>query len=668
MSRAEQSLIQHSENLWEFKDTCNVFILKSGAECLLIDAGSGAVLDRLAEIGVGRISWVLHTHHHRDQCWGSSSLRKAGAKVAVPEYERHLFDDVEAYWQTRGVYDHYNNTNTFFSLAQNVTIDAVLEDYGSFVWKGYEFQILPAKGHTYGMICLIAEIDGAKVAFTGDLMMRGGKLYQLHAMEYAYGDLVGVEFTMQAIHALRREKPAVAYPSHGQPIENIEADTARLERGLAGLANLGRLFTSGWNTGFPDWETLRESKLQPISEHLLWAGPYTCSNFYVVLSGSGHAMLIDYGASSPAHIHFGLDHEGIRALRFVEHHIDQLRNDFGVECIEVVVPTHIHDDHICGIPFLQRKFGTQCWALDSVAQVISNPAAWASTPCCFNKPISVSRVLGDGEAFHWRGHDFEIYFAPGQTEFHSMIFSKIDGKRVLFSGDNVALCNPQTGEINRDIPVQLTVMRNSFQLQMHRRCAEVMQLVEPEVLCPGHGDLIPMDQSRIAEYADYITRKENAFREVVQAPADHFIDLFWARLLPYVAEVRPGSEVTYTVKVRNNLERRAVFSARLLPPPGWNSSSQNRSVELGQSEEAEIVLSAMAPAHLDQTRKLVTAEILIDGISHGPLCEALVSVTAGEGGLRKTLSNSICSNLLQSFDLPEVAAVLPAGARGIRRS
>ncbi|TIL81470.1 MAG: MBL fold metallo-hydrolase [Mesorhizobium sp.] len=626
------SLIQHSENLWEFRDTCNVYILKSGAECLLIDSGSGAVLQHLGEIGIESVAWVLHTHHHRDQSWGTPRAREAGARIAVPEFERHLFEDIEAHWQTRSIYDHYNNSNTFFSLAQNVPVDALLEDYGTFVWKDYEFQVLPAKGHTYGMVCLIAVVDGLKVAFSGDLMVRGGNLYQLHAMEYAYGDLVGVEFTMQSILALKKERPAVAYPSHGEPIRDVIADIAKLESNLYELANIGRLYTSGWNTGYADWKTIRESRLQPISEHLLWAGPYTCSNFYVVLSGSGHAMLIDYGASSPGHIHFGLDHEGLQALRFVEHHIDQLRDNYGVRHIEVVVPTHIHDDHICGIPFLQRKFGTQCWALDCVAEVIGNPAAWASTPCCFNKPINVDKVLRDGETFHWRGLDFEIYHAPGQTEFHSVVLGVIDGRRVLFSGDNVALFNPEAGGIDREIPVQLTVMRNSFQLDMHRHCAKVLQATMPDLLCPGHGDLIPMDQSRIGEYSEYIERKETAFRNLVDEPADHFIDLFWVRMLPYLAEACPGSTVTYTIKVRNNLERAAVYAARLLPAPGWKSQDDTATVALGPSEQGEIVLTATAPSHVDPKRKLMTAEILIDGISHGPVCEALVSTTWGDRG------------------------------------
>ncbi|ANW03054.1 hypothetical protein [Bradyrhizobium icense] len=79
-------------------------------------------------------------------------------------------------------------------------------------------------------------------------------------------------------------------------------------------------------------------------------------------------------------------------------------------------------------------------------------------------------------------------------------------------------------------------MRNSFQLEMHRRCANVIQAAKPDLVCPGHGELIAVDQSRIAEYTDYIERKEAAFRDIVGEPANYFIDLFWARMLPYLSE------------------------------------------------------------------------------------------------------------------------------------
>src|SRR3954468_17492814 len=52
------------------EDTCNVYVLRSGREAVLVDFGSGLVLDRLADLGVDRVTDVLVTHHHRDQVQG----------------------------------------------------------------------------------------------------------------------------------------------------------------------------------------------------------------------------------------------------------------------------------------------------------------------------------------------------------------------------------------------------------------------------------------------------------------------------------------------------------------------------------------------------------------------------------------------------------------------
>src|SRR5262245_14811351 len=110
-----ERLTKVSEHLYRFDDTCNVYLLVDGEEGLLIDAGSGTVLDPLPEAGVQRVEWLLHTHHHRDQCWGTPRLRTHGARVAVPGYERHLFDQAELFWQSRRTFDNYNDRNTFFA-------------------------------------------------------------------------------------------------------------------------------------------------------------------------------------------------------------------------------------------------------------------------------------------------------------------------------------------------------------------------------------------------------------------------------------------------------------------------------------------------------------------------------------------------------------------------
>ena len=127
------------------------------------------------------------------------------------------------------------------------------------------------------------------------------------------------------------------------------------------------------------------------------------------------------------------------------------------------------------------------------------------------------------------------------------------------------------------------------------------------------------------------SRKERAFRELVADPADQFIDLFWTRLLPYVAVTRPSQELCYRLLVRNNLGRPAEYAARLRPPPGWGAEEAVVTLRLGPGGRGEVALRARAPAAADGVRRLMTAEVLIDGRSQGPLSEALVTVVGMPG-------------------------------------
>src|SRR5687768_3548879 len=85
---------QLAPDLYQWTDTCNVYVLKDGDAALLIDLGDGSVLDALKDIGVSRVEWVLFTHHHREQCQGYAKLRHSGLrpKLAASEGERAFFE------------------------------------------------------------------------------------------------------------------------------------------------------------------------------------------------------------------------------------------------------------------------------------------------------------------------------------------------------------------------------------------------------------------------------------------------------------------------------------------------------------------------------------------------------------------------------------------------
>jgi glyoxylase-like metal-dependent hydrolase (beta-lactamase superfamily II) len=89
-----------SDHLYRFENICNVYALIANSEAVLIDFGSGAVLDHLGEIGVRQVRAILHTHH-RDQAQGDLRAVAEGIPIFVPEQERRLFDRAELFWATR---------------------------------------------------------------------------------------------------------------------------------------------------------------------------------------------------------------------------------------------------------------------------------------------------------------------------------------------------------------------------------------------------------------------------------------------------------------------------------------------------------------------------------------------------------------------------------------
>ena len=613
-----QKILPH---LYLFEDTCNVYVVRHEDRALIIDCGSGAVLREVPAIGARTVEWVLFTHHHRDQCFGARQLVDEGARLAVPGHERFLFERATDYWQQKRIYDNYNDRNTFFTIGEDLPVAESLLDYERFDWGPYSFFILPTPGHTLGSLSLIAEIDGARVAFTGDLIHDGGKIYQLHALEYEYGDLVGANWLAQSIDALGKQRVAIALPSHGPTIRDPGGCIERLDARLHRLMDLQSDRMGG--------RFAHEIRMEAITPHLLWGTDATCSNFYVIRADNGKALFIDYPFASMGTFMTALHSpEPVATLRFIEHHLEELRDTWGVTSFDLVIPTHIHDDHVCGIPHLQNHYGTRCWALEDVAKVLEAPQLW-NTPCLLPAPIRIDRRLGDGERFTWEDIPFEIVFYPGQTEFHSAILAELDGRRVLFCGDSSYPLKRYQPDKQKEWMVN-TVMRNSLTLGMHRKCAEEFERLRADLLCPGHGPVFDIPPEAYAEHRRYVEQKEEIWRDLLPEPADMGIDLFWARLLPYQQWIPRGGSCRYELELRNSFEAEAEFVAALegngLP---IRTQPQSRSLSLAPGERGrvsfDVTVPSEAPSH-PHRRYLLTAALAVNGRPRGPVAEALVVV------------------------------------------
>ncbi|MCC6390994.1 MAG: MBL fold metallo-hydrolase, partial [Bryobacterales bacterium] len=412
-----------SENLYLFEDTCNVYVVRDGSRCVLIDFGSGKILDHLRGLGITQVDWILHTHHHRDQCQGDYKAVERKIPIGAPAHERHLFEDAENFWRNRRVFHLYYVRNDFNTITEDIPVAKPLADYSTFRWQKTDFFILPTPGHTLGAVTLMAAVDGKKIAFSGDLMYAPGKIQNLYDTQINYGGSEGIDLGIFSLARLREQKPEMVCPSHGEPLADPDQAIGDTVRRLTDYYR--------FQTGSAPSE---ENAPYAVSPHLL-CHYQTTSSFYAILSNSGKAMFIDYGAASGTH--FGVFERATAVtdrIRFVEHSIDHLKRHYGVKQVEVAMPSHMHDDHMNGFPHLIRHHGARIWCYENMVDIFENPRGH-NLGCILGEPFKVDRAFRHGERFKWEEYEFEITHSPGHTEYQMALFVTIDGNKVAFTGD-----------------------------------------------------------------------------------------------------------------------------------------------------------------------------------------------------------------------------------------
>ena len=113
--------------------------------------------------------------------------------------------------------------------------------------------------------------------------------------------------------------------------------------------------------------TWLEQPYEEITPHLL-RNRTSISNSYVLLSNSGKALLIDYGYDFvPGHL-VGPDRAMHRPWLYT---LPVSKRDYSVHSIDAVIATYYHDDHVAGLNLLRDVEGTQVWAGESFADILS---------------------------------------------------------------------------------------------------------------------------------------------------------------------------------------------------------------------------------------------------------------------------------------------------------
>lgn len=590
------------ENLYVYGDTCNVYVIKNGESAVLIDFGSGDVLQHLEKIGVEKVTDVLVTHHHRDQAQGLEKAVEMGANIWVPHAEQDLFKEVDGYWQGREIYNNYNMREDRFSILNSIPITGTLKDYRRYQFGNCEFTVLPTPGHTIGSISLLGEIDGNRIAFTGDLISAPGKVWSLAGTQWSYNGAEGVPYSILSLLSLKEKNPSYLLPSHGETMENPDHAIDLL------VANLQRLLK--FRKHNLNLLNLREKPYKNITEHFL--RNRTCwANSYVLLSESGKALIIDFGYDFMAGMPLGWDRASRRPWLYT---IDRLKKDYGVEKIDVALPTHFHDDHVAGLNVLRDVEGTEVWAAENFSEILENPDDY-DLPCIWYDPIKVDRKIPLEKTFQWEEYEFSLYEQSGHTLYAVAIAFEADGKRILAIGDQYQ----DTGTNY--------VYKNGFRAWDYQDSAKLYNQLKPDLIVSGHSEPIWVTDEILSELSETGEKLEQIHRdllpeEIVNLRADGSV----AYLTPYQNYVSPNQAFTITVTVKNPYTDEKNARVALEIPSGWQVSESIKELNVTGGSTGTATFSVTASG-TSVRRARIAADVTLGNQKFGQQAEALVTVS-----------------------------------------
>jgi glyoxylase-like metal-dependent hydrolase (beta-lactamase superfamily II) len=616
-------------------DSCNVYAITGPDGVLIVDAGTGEWIDHVGELP-GRPLALACTHFFRDHCAGAArAARELGLHVLVPEREMELFSDPLEHFRGRKTYIVYVNYWDHFAPIEPIPVAAPLRDYERIELAGLEIEVIPLSGATMNQVGIGFDVPGTslRAVCSGETIHSTGRVPRVAPLQYDYAGLWGAVEVWYSAANLRRRGVDVLLPSLGSPIL-AEADGAleAVQRTMEALCatrpeEAGELETARSDDGRPS--------LTRVSEHV-WLAQRSASSCAFVVGPSGSALALDYGYHAQRWWNgFPFDTYRSRALA---HTLDALRDEAGVERIDVVIPSHYHDDHVVGIPFLQRSQGTECWAHEVFADLLERPEAH-QFPCNNPTPTKVHRRLRDGETVSWQGIEFEFEAASGHTRFQNLISFEIDGLRYAHSGDQYGFIAKSSltshavesvkGEALSDW-ANLThqenhVYRGGAHLDSFAHSGAWLKAQRPDIVLSGHWPPFRADQA----FFDLIDERTQLYEEVHRramplGEADvHFdVDSWAGWLWPYRLHLADGETAVLRATVRNPLPHAATLLVRLVGPAGWAGKAATLTAPAHAEVSCELTLSVAGECR----RQPIALELIADGRPFGQVAEALVTV------------------------------------------
>ena len=603
------------EGLFQLNDSCLIYAVQGPEGTVLINAGTGLAAESLEEVASGEVT-VLLTHHFRDHTDGAIRLHEAGATVFGPYWDQDYLVDPEQCFRERQVWNSYDNRWDRFGPVRPIPVSGWMMDYEKRSIAGLEWEVVPTPGVTNGAVSYVVELNGQRLAFVGEVICGHGKTGRLAPLQYNYNDFTGATNLWHSSRRLMQANVHRLLPSLGETIDDVGGAIEQFRTNLKRLSEINPGFAGSCVD--PDANDIEE-----VLPHL-YRSKYANAQTHFVISESGKILTIDYGYNTRAYASPGKHHLSNR--RPFLHGMDGLRETFGAEKIDAVLVSHFHDDHVNGMPMLQRLFDAEIMASEVFSDLLERPMRY-DRPCLWHEPMDITKVP-TGETFEWEGIPFTLHPMSGHTRFATLICFEIDGTRVAHTGDQIFFSDPNGGAYSSEAkPFTNHVYKNGLDIGCYKQTLKHLKNFKPELVLTGHTHPYRPDEhweSVIESGAISFDEVHEALMILGDGEAHFGAESQGGKLKPYHAMAEPGESFQFEGWILNPLGEAATASIKLIAPDGWEGESAE--VELGLREQKDISLRMQIPAGTQCRRQPVALDLTVGGKPFGQVAEALVTV------------------------------------------
>ncbi len=550
--------------LFQWTDTCNVYVLRDGNAALLINLGDGSVLSKLPEIGVQQVEQVVFTDHHRENCQGFEQLDRRVTKIAVPAAEQELFETPTAFrkWApTLG--DKYSVYGASYVRPPRlpISIDQTLETGTEFSWREYKLRCLATPGSSPGGMTYLLSSAGRTLAFTGGLIHDGAKMTNWFDTEWDYGFGKGVDTLTESVAIVLEQTPDILLPSQGPIIHDAVDQLRQFGRRLT-------KFRERYVRGYPVFDKT-VSKRDPISQPTkvpllnqvtphLYKLNHTMQgrNFSIIISDNGHGLVLDCG---------------LFPEQTLEEIVVGMREHLGLKQIDAVWISHMHGDHFLLGKVLKEKYGAQAWTLDRIVDRCEHPrrydyAALINTYGDGFDGMKIDRPIEEGEIVEWEGYQIHVDWMPGQTEFGCCLWLELDGQKIAFTGDNLF---GSPSDVTQD-GHECVVARNSGIFEEgYLYAGKYLQKLQPDLIMGGHSYVMPQPKAFIDRYTTWAQEIITVYRDLLpDHDYEYDFDPYWVSAYPYRVDFTESAQQILQVTVRNFRSTAQTHHIKLILPQG----------------------------------------------------------------------------------------------------